>query len=160
MSPVPAIPPGGRHRQDLRVYYEDTDAGGVVYHASYLRFAERARTEALRALGIPHSEMVKRFASMFMVRRVEVDYLRPAYPDDSLWIETEVRAVGGASVLLGQAVHGPRGLCAGLTVRLACVRAGDHALGDYRPGRIPPRWRAVLMAMRDARQTAAAEGYG
>ena len=61
----------GRHHYTLRVYYEDTDAGGVVYHASYLRFAERARTEALRDLGIPHAELIAQFGLMFMVRRIE-----------------------------------------------------------------------------------------
>jgi acyl-CoA thioester hydrolase len=139
------IPPDGRHRYQVRVYYEDTDAGGVVYHANYLRFAERARTEALRAVGIPHSEMVGRFALMFMVRRIEVDYLRPARPDESLCVETEVQAVGGATVLLRQAVHGPAGLCADLRVRLACVQTGGN-----KPGRIPPRWRETLAAMHDA----------
>ncbi len=77
-----SIPPDGRHRYAVRVYYEDTDAGGVVYHASYLRFAERARTEALRDLGIPHADLLQRFTLMFVVRRIEVDYLRPARLDE------------------------------------------------------------------------------
>jgi acyl-CoA thioester hydrolase len=140
-------PSDGRHRYHLRVYYEDTDAGGVVYHASYLRFAERARTEALRDMGIPHAEMVGHFSLMFMVRRIEVDYLRPARPDDSLCVETEVQAVGGATVLLRQAVVSPKGLCAELIVRLACVRTG----GNNKPDRIPPGWRDALAAMHDAR---------
>ncbi|MBN8898151.1 MAG: YbgC/FadM family acyl-CoA thioesterase [Rhodospirillales bacterium] len=151
------MPPDGRHRYAIRVYYEDTDAGGVVYHANYLRYAERARTEALRAVGIPHAEMVERFGVMFMVRRAELDYLRPARLDDSLVVETEVLALGGATASLRQAVYGPDGLCADITVRLACVRigAGDHAgacagIGGNRPGRIPPRWRETLAAMRDA----------
>src|SRR6202021_604788 len=97
------------HAYTLRVYYEDTDAGGVVYHASYLRFAERARTEALRALGIPHAEMVDHNNLMFMVHRLEVDYLRPARPDDLLVVETAATLVGGASVQLRQMVQGPRG---------------------------------------------------
>src|ERR1700735_3643878 len=84
-----AIPPDGRHRYAVRVYYEDTDAGGVAYHASYLRFAERARTEALRDLGIPHADLLQRFTLMFVVRRIEVDYLRPARLDDSLTVVTE-----------------------------------------------------------------------
>lgn len=142
-----SMPPDGRHRYQVRVYYEDTDAGGVVYHASYLRFAERARTEALREMGIPHAEMVHRFALMFVVRRIEVDYLRPARPDESLCVETEVQAVGGATVLLRQSVHGPEGLCADLRVRLACVKPGGS-----NPGRIPPRWRETLAGMHDARR--------
>jgi acyl-CoA thioester hydrolase len=130
------------HRHTVRVYYEDTDAGGVVYHATYLRFAERARTEALRELGIPHAAMVAEHGVMFMVRRVEVDYLRAARPDDSLVIETETLAVGGATANLRQTVIGPDGPCAVLLVRLACVR-----LDGNKPGRIPPRWRSTLAAM-------------
>ena len=82
MDNPPSIPADGRHRYAVRVYYEDTDAGGVVYHASYLRFAERARTEALRDLGIPHAELAAAIRLMFMVRRIEVDYLRPARLDE------------------------------------------------------------------------------
>jgi tol-pal system-associated acyl-CoA thioesterase len=85
----PSISPDGKHCYAVRVYYEDTDAGGVVYHATYLRFAERARTEALRDVGIPHAELVRQFASMFVVRHIEVDYLRPAHIDDSLIVVTE-----------------------------------------------------------------------
>jgi acyl-CoA thioester hydrolase len=140
-----SIPPDGRHRYSVRVYYEDTDAGGVVYHASYLRFAERARTEALRDLDIPHAELVGQYSLMFMVRRVEVDYLRPARIDESLTVVTEPLAVGGASVLLSQDVRGPLGSCAHLTVRLVCVRPGDG-----KPGRLPQRWRTVLGAMCNA----------
>lgn len=133
------------HRYTLRVYYEDTDAGGVVYHANYLRFAERARTEALRQMGIPHAEMVEQHGVMFMVRRAEVDYVRAARLDDSLIIETITLEVGGATVNLRQTVLGPDGPCAVLTIRLACVQTGGN-----KPGRIPPRWRNTLAAMRDA----------
>ena len=76
------------HRFTLRVYYEDTDAGGMVYHAAYLRFAERARTEALRAMGVPHAEMLRDCNLMFVVRRIKVDYLRAARLDDSLEVFT------------------------------------------------------------------------
>src|SRR5271157_315601 len=137
----------GRHCYPVRVYYEDTDAGGVAYHATYLRYAERARTEALRDLGIPHAELVARYNLMFMVRRIEVDYLRPAHLDDSLTVVTEPLEVGGASVLLRQDVRGPDGSCAVLTVRLACVKPGEG-----KPGRLPPRWRAVLTDMCAAAQ--------
>ncbi len=132
----------GRHSYAVRVYYEDTDAGGVAYHATYLRFAERARTEALRDLGVPHAELLQHFTLMFVVRRIEVDYLRPARLDDSLTVVTEPVAVGGASVLLRQEVQGPEGPCAVLTVRLACVTPGNG-----RPGRLPRRWRDALTAM-------------
>ncbi len=101
--------PQSIHRMSLRVYYEDTDAGGVVYHANYLRYAERARTEALRDAGIPHADLVERFGLMFMVHRAEIDYVRPAKLDDLLVVETETLDVGGATVLLRQTVRGPTG---------------------------------------------------
>jgi len=147
MKPHPAsIPPEGRHRYALRVYYEDTDAGGIVYHATYLRFAERARTEALRDLGVPHAELLRNFNLMFVVRRVELDYLHAARVDDSLVVETEVIEAGGASATLRQTVRNEDGPCVRLTVRLACMAPGGN-----KPGRIPLRWRTVLQAMRDAR---------
>jgi acyl-CoA thioester hydrolase len=141
-----SIPADGRHRYAIRVYYEDTDAGGVVYHANYLRFAERARTEALRDLGIPHADLVDRFGVMFMVRHLEVDYERGARLDDALTVETEVLDVGGATTRLRQTVRNKDGVCAALTVRLACVR-----LDVSKPGRIPLLWRERLTAMRDRR---------
>jgi acyl-CoA thioester hydrolase len=145
-----SIPSDGRHRYAIRVYYEDTDAGGVVYHANYLRFAERARTEALRDLGIPHAEMVERHGAMFMVRRLEVDYERGARIDDALTVETEVLAVGGASTRLRQTVRNKDGACAVLVVRLACVsQRGNGA--SIKAERIPSLWRDRLEAMRDAR---------
>jgi len=146
-SNPPSIPADGRHLYAIRVYYEDTDAGGVVYHASYLRFAERARTEALRDMGIPHAAMVEQFGVMFMVRRIEIEYPRAARPDDSLIVETEVLDVGGATARLRQTIRNQDGVNAELMVRLACVQTGGN-----KPGRIPPRWRAVLGAMRDAAQ--------
>jgi acyl-CoA thioester hydrolase len=143
----PATPAPGTHRYTVRVYYEDTDAGGVVYHANYLRFAERARTEALRDLGVPHAEMSEKFGLMFMVRRVKLDYLAPARLDDSLVVVTRALAVRGASVELRQSFErsgdpGARGMIAVAEPLLACVRVSDG-----RPARIPPRWRDALMNM-------------
>jgi acyl-CoA thioester hydrolase len=135
--------PQSSHRYSLRVYYEDTDAGGVVYHANYLRYAERARTEALREAGIPHAELVEQFNLMFMVNRAEIDYVRPAILVDTLVVETETSDVGGATVVLRQTVSGPKGVCATVRIKLACVRIGEN-----KPARIPPRWREVLAAMR------------
>jgi acyl-CoA thioester hydrolase len=131
------------HRYKLRVYYEDTDAGGVVYHANYLRFAERARTETLRDAGIPHADLVAQCGLMFMVHRAEIDYVRPAKLDDWLTVETETVDVGGASVLLRQTISGPPGVCAVVRVKLACVRSGGN-----KAARIPSRWRDAMVAMR------------
>jgi acyl-CoA thioester hydrolase len=126
------------HRHTVRVYYEDTDAGGIVYHANYLRFAERARTEALRELGIPHAEMSAQHGLFFMVRRIKVDYLAPARLDDSLVVETTTLAVGAASVDLRQEVVREQDgvLMARLDLQLVCGR-----IADQRPARIPPRFR-------------------
>jgi acyl-CoA thioester hydrolase len=135
----------GRHRYGLRVYYEDTDAAGIVYHANYLRFAERARTEALRDLGVPHAAMLRECNLMFVVRRVKVDYLRPARIDDSLVVVTQPVRMRAAAVVLRQEVQGPEGPCAVVEVELACVPPGGHW-----PARIPPRWRDALEAMRAA----------
>jgi acyl-CoA thioester hydrolase len=99
----------------------------------------------LRDLAIPHAELLQRFNLMFVVHRIEVDYLRPARLDDSLTVVTEPLAVGGASVLLRQDVRGPEGSCGVLMVRLACVRPGDG-----RPGRLPQRWRTTLTTMCNA----------
>ena len=135
--------PQSIHRYSLRVYYEDTDAGGVVYHANYFRYAERARTEALRDANIPHAQLVERFGLMFMVHRAEIDYVRPATLDDPLVVETETLDVGGATILLRQIVSGPSGICATLHIKLACVRVGGN-----KPARIPPEWRRALGALR------------
>ena len=126
------------HRHTVRVYYEDTDAGGIVYHANYLRFAERARTEALRELGIPHAEMSTQHGLFFMVRRVKVDYLAPARLDDLLVVETTTLAIGAASVDLRQDVVRERDgvMMARLELQLVCGR-----IADQRPARIPPRFR-------------------
>jgi acyl-CoA thioester hydrolase len=130
------------HAWPIRVYFEDTDAGGVAYHASYLRWAERARTESLRAIDLPHQLMMQGYASMLVVRRIEVEYVAPARLDDSLVVETRVRRLGGASLDLEQRVLDESGaLRAVLTVGLVCVRTEG-----VRPTPIPEPWRSALRA--------------
>jgi len=90
------------HHFPVRVYYEDTDAGGIVYYANYLRFAERARSEMLRATGFESAQMMDDFGAALAVRRCVVDYLKPARLDDLLDVETSVKAVRGASMELRQ----------------------------------------------------------
>lgn len=82
----------------LRVYYEDTDTGGVVYYANYLKFFERARTEWLRSLGVEQEKLAHTDQVMFVVRRTTVDYLKPAKLDDELFITVTVQKLGRASV--------------------------------------------------------------
>ena len=85
-----------------RVYWEDTDAGGVVYYANYLRFMERARTEWLRTLGFCQRDLANHHGVLFAVTRVRIDYRRPARLDDELSVTCEPRAVGAASVCFAQ----------------------------------------------------------
>ena len=144
------------HVYTLRVYYEDTDAGGVVYYANYLRFAERARTEAMRDLGVPHHELVAEHRLMFVVRRVKLDYLLPARLDESVSVLTQTRRVGGAAVALIQRFATPEGRSlAVLDIELACIR-----LDDGRPTRIPARWREAFGAPGTQTIRAAAEDTG
>ena len=121
-----AAPDGGmivaaEHRLPIRVYYEDTDAVGVVYHANYLRFAERARTEMLRCLGLDHGDLAARLGLAFTVRRCVVDYLAPARLDDRLEVRTRFARLGGASLDLEQRIFRDELLLARLDVRLALI---------------------------------------
>ena len=99
---------GQHHVLPVRVYFEDTDAGGVVYHASYVRFCERGRTDFLRLLGTDARRLIdgsdNREPAAFVVRRMTFDFFRPARMDDLLEVETRVKEIGGASVTLIQTV--------------------------------------------------------
>jgi acyl-CoA thioester hydrolase len=122
----------------VRVYWEDTDAGGVVYHASYLRFLERARTEWLRALGVDHFALKQSSGLAFLVRDMQIDFLRPALLDDELSVTVVVMQRRAASILFTQTVVRADGTCLiRANVRVACVDI-RHML----PARIP----ADLMA--------------
>ena len=106
----------------VRVYWEDTDAGGVVYHASYLRFLERARTEWLRALGIDQMAFKEATGLAFLVHRMELDFLRPALLDDELRVSVDVKERRAASILFGQTITRADGTCLiRAVVRVACV---------------------------------------
>jgi acyl-CoA thioester hydrolase len=122
------------HSFPIRVYYEDTDAGGIMYHASHVRFLERGRTEFLRELGVHHSALMDRdpgAAILFIVRRMEIDYLKPARLDDLLTVTTELVELGAASLKLQQTLlRGEDAICRGL---LTIVTIGP----DGRPKRLP-----------------------
>jgi acyl-CoA thioester hydrolase len=129
------------HRQAIRVYFEDTDAAGIVYYANYLKFAERARTEMMRDLGVSHADMMKRDGLVLVVRRCEIDYLKPAKLDDMLTVETVAGKLGGASVDLMQRVLRGGDVLAELKVLVVCIGQ------DGRPARIPDYVRGVLPRM-------------
>jgi acyl-CoA thioester hydrolase len=119
---------------DIRVYYEDTDAGGIAFYANYLKFFERARTEWLRAAGISQEQLMREESRMFVVRSTAVDYHQPARLDDMLQISVVVEKMGRASVGFYQEARrkGQAGvLCSG-RIRVACVE-----LDTLRPAAIP-----------------------
>ena len=116
-SPVPAA----HFQHPVRVYWEDTDAGGIVFYANYLKFFERARTEWLRALGHSQQEMVDTTGCMFVVQETTVRYVKPARLDDQLTITVDVRERGRASLRIAQqAWCGDRLLAEG-EIRIGCV---------------------------------------
>ncbi len=127
------------HTFPIRVYYEDTDAGGIMYHASHVRFLERGRTEYLRDLGIHHTALMDRDPEavvLFVVRRMEIDYAKPARLDDLLTVTTELIELGGASLKLRQMLlRGEDVICRGL---LTIATIGP----DGRPKRLPADLRA------------------
>ena len=138
---------GGRHHQPVRVYYEDTDFSGVVYHASYLRFMERGRTNYLRLLGADQRALFEEVAReapgfAFVVRSMSIDFLKPARMDDLLEVVTRTAEVKGASITLHQIVMRGEQTLVEAVVQVAFVSA-DRA----RP--IPKALRIVMQADRD-----------
>lgn len=126
------------HTLTVRVYYEDTDFGGVVYYANYLKFIERGRSEALRALGVDQVAL-KEAGLAFVVRRLTAEYLSPARYDDLVEVVTEITEVGGASVGMVQAVRRGDVALFRATVQVACMDAAG------RPRRLPTDVRARLV---------------
>jgi acyl-CoA thioester hydrolase len=117
----------------VRIYWEDTDAGGVVYHANYVRFMERARTEWLRAQGIDQLGLRQSTGLGFVVRDMALDFLRPARLDDELLVTLTVKERRSASMLFGQEIVRGDTTLVRATVRAACVD-----LDSMRPAQIPP----------------------
>ncbi len=119
--------PASPHRFAVRVYYEDTDFSGAVYHASYLRFLERGRTEFLRALGIEHREIFANGGAggfHFVVRAMTIEFLKPALMDDELCIETQRCATGGASIEMTQKIRRGGEILLTAKIRIAVVAGG------------------------------------
>ena len=126
------------HRLAIRVYYEDTDAAGIVYYANYLKFAERARTEFLRRLGFEQEKMRRATGLAFAVRHCTADYLKPAMLDDELLVETRLVGLRGASLAVAQGVKRGAEMLVQLDFRLACIGP------DGRPARLPADLRQAL----------------
>ena len=131
MIPTSGLIEAGNHFLPIRVYYEDTDAGGIVYHANYLRFAERARSEFLRVIGWEHERMRVETGLGWVVRRAEIDFKAPARLDDALTVVTWITASSGASMRAVQSVR--RGAAELVRLHLQLVLLTPSG----RPGRIP-----------------------
>ncbi|HYF20415.1 MAG TPA: tol-pal system-associated acyl-CoA thioesterase [Ramlibacter sp.] len=119
----------------VRVYWEDTDAGGIVFYANYLKFFERARTEWLRALGVEQGRLREHTGGMFIVAETSLRYLQPARLDDELRVTAQLQEAGRASlVLFQQALLQP----AGTLLAEGSIRIGWVEAATLRPARIPP----------------------
>lgn len=129
---------GREHVLELRVYYEDTDAGGMVYYANYLKFAERARTEMLRLAGIDHQALARRHKLAFVVRNCTLAFQKPARLDDLIEVRSRLLDMGGASLTAEQVIGRNGTELARLNVRLACMAT------DGRPAAIPRAVREAL----------------
>jgi acyl-CoA thioester hydrolase len=139
---MPIEHPPFTHRMDVRVYYEDTDMGGVVFYANYLKFMERGRTEWLRALGINQSDLATSEQRGFMVVRIDVRYISPARLDDLLQIESEVTRMGRASLHFAQSVSRRGELIAQSNIQVCCVETVN-----MRVAAIPKSVRTKLAAI-------------
>ncbi|EHH69067.1 tol-pal system-associated acyl-CoA thioesterase [Gluconobacter morbifer] len=130
------------HKIRFRVYYEDTDAGGIVYHARYLGFAERARSEAMRAVEASVTELMEDFGLAFVVRQAALRYRSPLRLDDEMEIETALVDMTPTRLKLCQTVRNPaknNEINTVIDVELACL-----SVPEMRPAKIPPRWRDAV----------------
>jgi acyl-CoA thioester hydrolase len=121
----------------VRVYFQDTDAGGVVYHASYVNFMERARTEWLRTHGYSNAGLMKELGVVFVVRAMKLEYLRPALLDDMLDVTTEITDVGRSRITLLQTVRREKELLTTGEVQLVCV-----TMDTFKPVSVPEALRS------------------
>ena len=120
------------HSIDIRVYYEDTDDAGVVYYANYLKFAERARTEMLRSMGLENKSLKETKGIVFVVRHIEVDYLSSAKLDDVLRVETSLESLKNTHMIMRQSFFRRNDLLCDMKVNLVCISAEG-----FKPVRFP-----------------------
>jgi acyl-CoA thioester hydrolase len=123
----------------IRVYFQDTDAGGVVYHTSYVNFMEHARTEWLRSHGLSHACLIEEFGVMFVVRAIKIDYLKPARLDDMLDVTAKISELGRCRLNMLQSVHRLDETVTTAEVELVCV-----SKEIFKPVSMPDALRAKL----------------
>ncbi|MGE4432232.1 MAG: YbgC/FadM family acyl-CoA thioesterase [Sphingobium sp.] len=141
--PDPPVPASGRfaggvHHYPVRIFFEDTDTGGVVYHANYLRYMERARSDMLRLLGIDQRGALDTGEGLYAVTRVAIDYRRPAHLGDDLMVVSHVRQVSGVSVIIAQDVMRSADLLTSAEISVAFLSP------QGRPKRQPKPWVALF----------------
>jgi acyl-CoA thioester hydrolase len=112
---------GITHSFKLRIYYEDTDAGGIVYHSNYLNFGERARTEMIRDAGLTNSDIRDEYGIIIVVRHIDINYTAPARLEDELIVSSTVEEISRTSFLMKQVIAKHEQICATLLVKLVCV---------------------------------------
>jgi acyl-CoA thioester hydrolase len=145
--PTSGVIAEGMHHFPIRVYYEDTDAGGIVYHATYLRFAERARSEFLRVIGWEHERLRRETGMVWVVRRAEIDFRQPARLDDALTVATWLVTMQGASMRAIQSVRRGAQELVRLHLQLVLLTATG------RPGRLPVSLRNTLRPFLEAEES-------
>jgi len=126
------------HTAEYRVYYEDTDAGGIMYHAKYVSWCERARSEFLRDIGLQSSTIQQDTGALFVVRHINADYFKPARLDDLLRTESSLKELKNSSFILNQSIFCQDSMLFSMTVTIVCIDAKG------RPVRIPEIVRAKL----------------
>ena len=141
LAPTNGVWDGRRHVYPVRVYYEDTDAAGIVYHANYFRFAERARTEMLRSLGVELSLAPDTHGVIFVVHSGDMKFMRPAKLDDSLTVETVMSELGAASLMARHTVRRADDDIFICNLKLASIN------GDGRSARMPDALRTKLATL-------------
>jgi len=123
---------GGIFSLPVRVYFQDTDAGGVVYHANYLNFMERARTEWLRSFGYSNAGLMKKYGVVFVVRSLRLDYLKPALLDEMLDATAQINEIGRSRITLLQTVRRNDEVLVEAEVHLVCV-----SIESFKPVSVP-----------------------
>jgi acyl-CoA thioester hydrolase len=118
----------GKHRLKMRVYYEDTDAGGIVYYANYLKFAERARTEMLRTIGYEHQGNGENNGISFVVRTCNIEFFKPGKLDDLLEVETKILMIRGASIRMRQNIKKENKELVLMEIKLACISSNGGVM--------------------------------
>tara|TARA_B100000700_G_C14694677_1_gene691623 strand:+ start:274 stop:717 length:444 start_codon:yes stop_codon:yes gene_type:complete len=145
MTPEIGVIKNGAHKLPIRVYFEDTDTGGIVYYANYLKYAERARTEMLRCIGFPNTILIKKYGINFVVRHCEADYFASSYLDDELIISSGKILIEPASLQVEQKIMRRTTRITKLLVKL--VGVNKHG----KPTRLPKSFCDALSPLLDVR---------